>query len=194
MAQFARPDADDSIGSWTDHNSLAVLIYLSIDETSASDSDYVRSENDPSSSAYVAGLSTVTDPTSSSNHVCRYRYQKQMSGGGQPGTIDLTIELRQGTTVIASQTHNDIPDATWTAGTFTLTSGEADNITDYSNLNVRMVADKSAGARTSWAEVSWFEFEVPDVSSGDTFIENLHHIGDGLKPVTASKLNGVLIS
>ncbi len=165
MAQFSRPDNDDSIGSWTDEGSGTTNIYTGINEVSANDSDLVRSENDPSSSIYIAGLGTVTDPVSSANHIVRYRYLKGESGGGQPANIDLIIELREGTTVIASQTHNDIG-TTVTAGTFTLTGTEADNITDYSNLNVRMTGDKSAGARTSWAEVTWFEFEVPNVAGG----------------------------
>ena len=163
--QFARPDADDSIGSWTGSpTNTTGNRYQNIDEATRSDTDYVRSENDPSSSVSVFGLSAVTDPVSSSNHIVRYAYQKNETGGGAPGTVNLTVDLREGTTVIATQTHNDIATG-FVAGTFTLTGGEADNITDYTNLNVRFTANKSAGARTSWAEISWFEFEVPAAAS-----------------------------
>ena len=165
MAQFARPDNDDTIGAWTDEASGTTDIYTGIDEVTAEDTELVRSENDPSSSAYIAGISAVTDPVSSVNHIVRYRYIKGETGGGAPGVIDLIVELRQSTTVIASQTHNGIAN-TVAAGTFTLTGGEADNITDYSDLNVRLVADKSAGTRTSWGEVTWWEFEVPNVAGG----------------------------
>ncbi len=163
MAQFSRPDNDDSIGSWTDEALGTTNIYTGIDEVTPEDTELVRSEDNPSSSVYIAGLSTVTDPVSSINHIVRYRYAKNESGGGQPSTINLTVELRQSTTVIASQTHNDVT-TTFTDGSFTLTGGEADNITDYSDLNVRFTADRSAGARTSWAEFSWMEFEVPNVA------------------------------
>ena len=37
MAQFARPDNDDSIGSWTDESSGTTDIYTGIDEVSAED-------------------------------------------------------------------------------------------------------------------------------------------------------------
>lgn len=200
MAQFARPDNDDSIGAWTDQASGTTNIYTTIDETSASDSDYVRSENNPSTSAYQAGLSAVTDPVSSSGHVLRYRYQKGESGGGSPGTIDVTIDLRQGTTTIASQTHNGIS-TTVTAGSITLTGGEADSITDYSNLNILITANKSGGARTSWAIITWAEFEVPDapgsslnwqVNIGDTWkaVESIQiNIGDVWKDVPGEQIN-----
>jgi len=166
MAQFLRPNNDDTIGAWTDEASGTTDIYTGIDEVTAEDTELVRSENDPSSSAYIGGLSSGDDPLSSIDHIVRYRYLKGQSGGGSPGVIDLIVELRQGVTVIASQTHNGIT-TTVTAGTFTLTGGEADNITNYADLNFRFVADKSSGARTSWAEDTWFEFQIPDAASGD---------------------------
>ena len=163
MAQFARPDNDDSIGSWVDQASGTTNIYQSIDESTASDTDYIRAENNPSSSVYIAGLSSVTDPTSSSGHIVRFRYQEATSGGGSAPTTTLTVELREGTTVIASFTDSDVPNV-WTDGSFTLTGGEADNITDYTNLNLRFTASKTAGSRTGWVEVSFAEFEVPNVA------------------------------
>jgi hypothetical protein len=164
MAQFARPSSDVSAGSWTP--STGTTLWETLDETSASDSDFVRSENDPSGSAAEVGLSSVTDPSVSTGHVARYRYQKGESGGGSPADIDLIVRLRQGTTTIASQTHLDIATG-FVAGTFTLDGAEADAITDYSLLRAQFEADKSAGARTSWAEVSWLELEVPDAASTD---------------------------
>ena len=158
--QFARPDGDNTIGSWTDDGGGTTDIFQAIDEVTANDSDYIRSENDPSTSAYIGTLSDVDDPVSSDDHIVRYRYQKGETGGGAPATIDLIVELRQGVTVIASQTHNGIS-TTITAGTFTLTGTEADNITNYADLRFRFEADKSAGARTSWAQDTWFEFQVP---------------------------------
>ena len=162
MAQFSRPDNDDTIGSWIDEASGTTDIYTGIDEdlASQSDTDLVRSENDPSTSEYIAGLGLVTDPEGNVDHVVRYRYQKGETGGGQPGVINLIVQLREGTTVRASNTHNGIATG-FVDGTFTLSSGEADAITDYSNLNIRFQADKSSGARTSWAEISRAEFEVP---------------------------------
>lgn len=174
MVQFARPDNDDAIGSWTDEAAGTTDIYTGIDEVTAEDTELIESEADPSLSACVIGLSTVTDPEGNVNHIVRYRYQKRMTGGGSPGVIDVTVELREGATVRASQTHIGIAEAV-TAGTFTLSGAEADAITDYSDLNVRFTADKTSGARTSFGGFTWAEFEVPNAPGGLGIPIVMHH-------------------
>jgi hypothetical protein len=147
MAQFARPSADTSIGSYVDESDGTTDIYTSIDETSASDSDYIQSDSAPSASPYVTALSTIEDPVSSSGHVVRYRYAKSASGGA---AIDLTVELREGYTnegtpgtLIADNAHADISD-TFTDGTISLSGAEVDSISDYSDLFLRFVFDQPA--------------------------------------------------
>lgn len=135
--QFARPDGDQSVGSWEDEGGATTNLYQSIDEIVASDSDYVRSEQNPATnSKYECTLSNVTDPQVSTGHIVRYRYRK--NNGNQ--TINMVIRLKQGGTTIASQTHNGVS-TTWTDGSFTLTGGEADNITDYTDLRIEVEAD-----------------------------------------------------
>ena len=164
MAQFARPDTDISKGGWT--ASTGTDLWEMINETPASDTDYARSGDNPTTAeTYEAALSSVTDPVSSTGHVVRYRYQKNESGGGKATGIDLTVYLVENTTVIASQAHTDIS-VGYLDGSFTLTAGEADSITDYTDLRLRFTAqDDASGARTSWAEVSFSELEVPNVAS-----------------------------
>ena len=142
MAQFGRPSADTSIGTYKDEADGTTNIYTHIDESVASDTDYIKSVSAPSSAPYVTKLSTLEDPVSSSGHVVRYRYAKNTSGGAQ---IDLVVQLRQdyvseGTpgTLIASNSHSNISNS-FTDGTITLSGGEADNITDYTNLYLRFV-------------------------------------------------------
>ena len=144
MAQYARPSVDkNNPGSWVNQADSGTNIYQTIDETVADDADYIKSPVAPSSAAYVTTLSTVEDPQSSSGHVVRYRYGKDVAGGA---TVNVTVELRQGYvsevsqgTLIHQEVHNSIADG-WTAGTFTLSSGEADSITDYASLYLRIVA------------------------------------------------------
>lgn len=145
MAQFARPTADAVVGSWEDEGGATTALFESIDEATPSDADFVTSEVAPSSSAYATDLGTIEDPQSSSNHVVRYRYQKDSAAGAQ---INLDVELRQGYvdegtlgTLIASNSHTDIANG-WTDGSITLSSGEADSITDYSDLQLRFVANQ----------------------------------------------------
>ena len=136
--QTARPSSDISDGSWRNESDSALNLYASIDETSASDADHIKSGISPSSDVCEVALSSVSDPLSSSNHKVRYRYKKN------PGTetINLTIALVQGTTVIASTVLTDISD-TFTDGEFTLSSGEADSITNYADLRLRFTANKA---------------------------------------------------
>jgi hypothetical protein len=159
--QFARPDADVSIGSWVgDPVNTAGNRYQNIDEATADDGDFVSSPDNPSSSAATFGLSDVLDPDDDTNHTMRYRYRRLDTGGGSAPTINVTVDLMQGDTVIASNSHSGIG-TSWVAGDLTLSGAEAGNITNYEDLRARFTANKSSGSRTSRGEVSWFEFEVP---------------------------------
>ena len=160
MAQIARPDSDVTVGAWLDDGGGTPL-FEAINEIVAVDSDFIRSEDDPSTSSCEVGLENLVDPVSSAGHTFRYRYRKGQSGGGQPGNIRFTVYLFQGTTEIDFANHLDIGTA-FVDGSFTLPAAEADSITDYTDLRARFEANKFSGVRTSWAEVSWYELEVPD--------------------------------
>jgi hypothetical protein len=54
--------------------------------------------------------------------------------------MNLTIRLLQGATLIAEWTHNDIP-FHWTEVEQTLTTMQADAITDYSDLRLKFIAN-----------------------------------------------------
>ena len=47
MAQFARPDADTTLGNFSDQGGGTTSIFQSIDESAASDADYIRSPTSP---------------------------------------------------------------------------------------------------------------------------------------------------
>lgn len=146
MAQFGRPTTDTTRESWVDQVDGTTNIYTTIDETSPSDADYIKSASAPTTDAYVTALTTsLEDPVSSSGHIVRYRYQKNVTGGAQ---IDIVIQLRQGYvnegtpgTLIASTTLTNVSNG-WTTGSFTLSAGEADSITDYTSLFIRVTANQ----------------------------------------------------
>ena len=145
MSQFARPDADTVVGNFVDDDDGATNIYTTIDEASASDTDYIKSPAAPSSEVVVFRLSDVTDPVSSSNHVIRVRARNGVSGGQ---AVDLTAELRQGYTnegaqgtLIATLSQTSVA-SSFTDYSATLSGAEADAITDYSALSLRIVADQ----------------------------------------------------
>jgi len=144
MPQFGRPSADtNNPGSWTDQGGGSTNIYLTIDEVSQDDADYVRSPLAPSANVYVTKYSNLEDPQSSSGHVLRTRYAKDAAGGAQ---IDLVAQLRQGYvseasqgTLIVARTFTNISNV-FATDAYTLSAAEADAITDYTSLYLRLSA------------------------------------------------------
>lgn len=165
MSQYSRPDSDISIGNWVDSGGGTVNIYQNIDEVTYSDTDYIKSENNPSSSACEIGLNSVTDPEVGTGHVLNFRI---LGGGAQTANGNLIVGLYQSSTLIASWTYTNIGTGTTptvTAKTETLNSTEADSITDYSNLRIKFTATKTAGI--VWlGGISWFELQLPDAPAG----------------------------
>jgi hypothetical protein len=125
--QSAVPTSDITTTNWT--SSLGGSLYAAIDEASpGSDTDYIYTDTAASYAEVKYG--SLTDPASSSGHIVKVRILGD-------GTSGIKFELRQGSsTSIASKTVDPAP-STWTADSFTLTSGEADSISDYTDLRIR---------------------------------------------------------
>lgn len=147
MPQFARPDNDfNNPGLFTDQGGGSVDIFLTIDEVTPDDADFIRSPTSPASAVYVARLSDVTDPVSSTGHIIRMRTSTDLAA---QEVLDFTQQLRmtyvseasQGT-LIASQARNGVSSTTWTTSAYTLSAAEADAITDYTALFFRFVVNK----------------------------------------------------
>lgn len=146
MPQFGRPSADTLRDNWEEDDGTTVDIFDQIDEAVADDLDYIRTVLAPTNDVYVTKLSNLEDPVSSIGHTLRYRYRKDTTGGA---AIDLTVQLRQGYvseaslgTLIRQDTYTGISN-TITAGSVTLSGAEADSITDYTSLYVRLVANQT---------------------------------------------------
>jgi hypothetical protein len=124
---FARPDADVTDGAWTP--SSGGDLYAMLDEVTYDDGDYIYTMT-PSECA--VSLSALGDPGVSTNHTVRYR-------AAGDGATDLIVTLKQGSTTIATWTESN---ASSTATTYehTLTTGEADSITDYTDLKLHFEA------------------------------------------------------
>lgn len=142
MPQFGRPSADtNNPGSYTDQAGGAVNIYLTIDEVTIDDADFVRSPLAPATSIYVTKFSNLEDPVSSTGHIFRTRYAKDAAAGAQ---INLVAELRQAYvseaslgTLIATRTFTNISNV-FATDAYTLVAAEADAITDYTSLYLRV--------------------------------------------------------
>lgn len=156
-AQFARPASDVAAGSYT-----PTPLWQQLDEAIADDDlTAVDSSNNPGEAdgtGFEILLSALTDPQSSTGHTLRLRGRR--NGGGR--TITINFRLYQGATPItAAQSFSDGAD-TYTTKTYTLLAAEADAITDYSNLRVRVWSTTAGGGPASKARVTWIELEAPD--------------------------------
>ena len=143
-------------------------LWSNLDEAApGSDADYNWSTNNTAATLEVA-LAAVTDPLLSTGHVVSYRlaqtYNGTPDGGGNAVTV--TVSLVQGTTVIASNGPLALT-GSWAAGSFTLSGAQADAITDYADLRLRIVTSSSGGATTNrrGAGVSFAELAVPDLAA-----------------------------
>lgn len=126
--QYIRPDADAIDGNWTTDTGSTTL-FSSIDETVADDNDFIISSNNPNHDICKIRLS---DPGAMSMQPCtvRYRYGKR---GEASFSLDLTVSLLQGVTVIASWTHTDVG-TTFVLAEQLLTTPQFNAITDFTDL------------------------------------------------------------
>lgn len=133
MAQYARPSTDTETNGWVTQAGSASNLFDAINEATADDADYVRISS-PHGEVLKVDLSLVADPQSAAGHVVRYRIGK--SGAA---AVNFLVSLRQGGTEIASWTHYDVG-TTLTTQTQTLTTDQANAITDYGDLELRIAA------------------------------------------------------
>jgi len=140
MAQYARPDADVSAGSWTPYPASPATLYDKISETSHDDATTYITTTAAATTCEV-GLSNVTDPVSSTGHILYFWATATGSGGGEK----ITMLLFESTTQRATSGAKTITRTTWNEYTYTLSAAEADAITNYSNLTIKLTSAQTAG-------------------------------------------------
>lgn len=159
MAQIAVPTSTITTNNWSG-NVNGSSLHLDIDEG-------VSTSDDATSYIYVNTMSfgsytcevkfgSLTDPTVHTGHILRCR-----SIRNNIGTQTLGILLYQGATLIYNTTFN--PTLSYATNTFTLSEAQAANITDYTDLRVRIQFSYTGGTSPF---VSAVEFEVPDAGGG----------------------------
>lgn len=165
MAQFGRPASDITVTSFTGTpTDTAGNRYTNIDETSASDTDYVYGANNSSAATYETKLSAVKNPAAGTVTV-RWRIAKVSSGtlSGTGGAVDSTCGLYQDATLIASATQTTT--GSWVTQSFALTTNQRNSITDWSDLRLRFTQTSSGGGGNArGSAVSWAELETPDLA------------------------------
>lgn len=127
VERFARPVGDISKGAW--QPSSGTDLFPMLDDMAINNSDYISAAG---AATCELALAAVRDPGTSANQVVRYLAHAPAGGG-------LTVELRQGATLIAGWTHATLP-ATETIHEQALTTQQCDSITNYGDLRIKLVA------------------------------------------------------
>lgn len=152
MAQFLRPASNVTQTTWTGG-------FAEIDEAVASDTDFSYGANNSSTATLEVLLSAGSAPSAGTCTV-RWRHAKVSTGvlSGTGGTVNQTVGLYEGTTLIQSSTVTT--GGTWTAASFTFSSA---SVTNWSNLRLRFTQTASGGGGNArGSAVSWAEVELPD--------------------------------
>lgn len=150
MAQYGRPISDISTGGWG-----TTPLWSKLDDND--DADFITSSKNPSADTFENALTnTLSDPSSSSGHIIKARLRCDKSNNGTA-----TMYLYQGTTLIATYSIPGNLATAFTTYSYTLTSTEANSITDYTALRIRVSANATANA---YGYCAWTELEIPDAS------------------------------
>jgi len=155
MTQTARPISDVTTDSWTTEPLFSKI-------NDASDATYITGP-DGDLTACEVKLAALTDPISYSDHII-YARAKVASGSG---TVEqLSWRLYQGTTAISTTAAVTISRTTITTYYYYLTAGQANAITDYADLRIRL----AQGAVIAGENINVYDvwMECPDAVANAT--------------------------
>jgi hypothetical protein len=175
MAQLAAPISDIGQGS-----GVGVGFCTGADNFSLLDEGIAATDGTGSLSSYgdgsgdaatfiECGITSLTDPVSSTGHIMRANWCHGLGCVAPNATgqqTDLTLVLKQGVTTRATSTQVNVISGAWENFSYTLSSGEADAITDYTTLTLRTYKTEVGGGSNRNCNVSTLEFECPDAGGG----------------------------
>ena len=158
MVQFARPDADQAVNSWT-----TAPLWSKVDEGSDG-GDTIASDavgNNTNTTNADLRLTDVNDPLVATGHVIRARWASSASRDMTPHG-----ELWEGVpdvgTLRASLDGAELTTTTEQTVTYTLSAGEANSITDYTDLYLRLWGRGTGGGPNRSLVVEFGELQVPE--------------------------------
>lgn len=156
MTQYLRPISTVSAGAWT---ASSTTLHGDTDEGIDNADDaatYAQILNDNDDMELL--LAPGTDPVTDTLHVIQWRAKRA-------GTYFIPcasrVQLYQGATLIATGTgsHGD----SYSTATYTLSSAEANAISDYTDLRVRVRFTNNMGA--AHMHLTAIEFDIPSVDT-----------------------------
>lgn len=166
MTQYARPVSDKAEdGNWasTDESGGSAVFYSAIDESSASDSDYITGDGSSGSAIQIDFELTngLTDPSATTGHKLIFRYNTD----GSSTDATLTVRLMEGATVRMSDAVDVSEVSSYTTRTYAPTNTTG-SIGSYDNMFLRIIFED--GDASDNVYISQAYVEVPDASSGSS--------------------------
>jgi len=156
MAQFGRPISDVSIGPWTDDAGGTTNLWAVLDDNTTT--EYIEDLNG-GNGTYQCNITSLTDPLVSTGHVIRF----EMQGFGSGGAERCEVQLWQGVATQIATTGVKANRGGWGIKSYTLSGAEADAITDYTDLNLRIISSNLGATEDMWC--AWAELEIPDAAA-----------------------------
>jgi hypothetical protein len=131
---FLRPTADVSDGGWTTDTG-GVSLFAALDEVTQSDTDYVRSSENPVNDAMEVNLGPPTGVLTSGT--LRFALGKLLSNAVE---VDIKIELRQGGATLITWEYPNVA-AGFTLEGNVLTAGQRAAIAPGVDVHIRVTAN-----------------------------------------------------
>lgn len=135
---LSRPNVDLAANGWR-NNADGTELFSSIDEATPDDLDFITSRTIGAGEEDFCelALQDLPNPVVDFGHRIGIRYRKRVVAGTIPA--NLIVELRQGATVIHTQTYSNV-DTAWTQVEYEIPVAAAANITNYDDLRLRLRA------------------------------------------------------
>ena len=170
MTQYARPESMITDQGWEPYGAASEP--EAMDEVTPDDNDYMY--NTDTGENFDVQLSEVTDPQNNVNHVLKFRWMAvRDSTPPEKGGFALYCDG----TMIRLIYDNDTLPTSWTTEQVTLTTAEADNITDYSKLSCR--GNATTLGSNEEMRISWIEFSCDDAPAAGGGAKNMQLMGVG---------------
>ena len=165
MVQYARPTGDKADdGSWsTTDGGGTPTYYTAIDESSASDSDYITGDGSSGSEIQIDFELTngLSDPSATTGHKLIFRYNTD----GSSSDATLTVRLMEGWTIRMSAAVDVTGVSSYTTRTYAPTNTTG-SIGSYHNMLLRIIFED--GDASDSVYISQAYVEVPDASGGSS--------------------------
>lgn len=174
MTQFGRPQSDVTVGSWSPFPASPTTLWDKTNEgTPNDDTDYIVSSTDEDECEL--GLTSVNDPGVGTGHIIRCT-ARVLNGGGS--TERIIISLVENGSVRGSSGVMVVSRGAYALIEYTLLEAEANAITNYANLRIRIHVDRTDVDEP--IRVTQAEFEVPSPVAQTlipTGVESLENFG-----------------